>query len=57
MHVCVYNMGAGTSLTTRNPEYFQRRNDTYGNIYNKVVEQREIVDKYFCLVLYRFPTK
>jgi len=42
----VFTRGAGTSFSENTP-YFVRKNDSYGNVYEKAVERPQIADKYF----------
>ena len=42
----VFTRGVGTTSTQDN-FYYQRRNDPYGNLYDKIVEHPEIADTYF----------
>ncbi len=42
----IFTRGAGTTKTT-DSHYYQRRNDPFGNVYDKVVERPEIAHTYF----------
>ena len=42
----VFTRGAGTTRTT-DAYYYQRRNDPFGNVCNKIVESPEISNTYF----------
>ena len=42
----VFTRGAGTT-STEGTHYYQRRNDPFGNVYDKVVEHPEVAGTYF----------
>ena len=42
----VFTRGAGTT-TTEGIHYYQRRNDPFGNVYDKIVQRPEVADTYF----------
>ena len=42
----IFTRGAGTT-STEGTHYFQRRNDPFGNVYDKIVERPEVADTYF----------
>ena len=42
----VFTRGAGTT-STEGTHFYQRGNDPFGNVYNKIVEHLEVTDTYF----------
>ena len=46
--------GAGRTKTTES-QYYQRRNDPFGNVYDKVVERLEIAHILYLLLCDRLP--